>query len=73
MNTDYYTVAQVADKLQCPVSTVQLWVRSGQLKAIYLSGRRNIRIDGADLEEFLENRKKGEPDGERDGGLPSPA
>lgn len=69
MNTEYYTIEQIAKKLQISASTVLVWIRSGELPALYLSGQRNVRISGDDLDAFLAKRKKGADHGERDRGL----
>lgn len=69
MNTDYYTIEQIAEKLQVVPTTVRAWIRDGELPALYLSGKRNVRVSGDDLNEFLDKRKKGANHGERERGL----
>jgi excisionase family DNA binding protein len=49
-----YTTAQVADRLQLPVSTIRGAIRSGRLRAYLPAGRRHgYRIAESAIQEFL--------------------
>ena len=49
-----YTTAQVADRLQLPVSTIRGVIRSGRLRAYLPAGRRHgYRIAESAIQEFL--------------------
>lgn len=49
---NYFTPEQASQKLGVHVETVRRYIREGSLKAHKL-GRRTIRIDEADLDEFV--------------------
>ena len=51
-----YTSDEVASLLQVDPESVRRYVRSGKLKAVKLGGKF-IRIDKADLNNFLESLK----------------
>ena len=51
------TVKQVADILQVHQQTVRDYIRDGKLKCIRLS-RKAIRVSHADLNAFIESRKR---------------
>jgi excisionase family DNA binding protein len=51
------TVQEVADKLKVRRNTVYRWIRAGKLKALKISGG-TVRIDEADLEEFIKGGNK---------------
>ena len=61
-----YTVAQVADMFQRAPQTVRDWIKSGRLQAYKLNGRE-YRITRAAVDEFLEQQRNGEPDGQANG------
>ena len=61
-----YTVTQVADMFQRAPQTVRDWIKSGRLRAYKLNGRE-YRITRAAAEEFLEQQRSGEPDGQVSG------
>ena len=49
-----YTTAQVAERLQLPVSTIRGAIRSGRLRAYLPAGRRHgYRISESAIQEFL--------------------
>ncbi len=50
------TPAEVAERLQVTRQTVWRWLREGELPAISLGGI--YRVDPADLDAFLEGRKR---------------
>ena len=53
------TVAEVAQQLRCSEPTVRRRVRDGQIPAVKLGhGRSIIRIDAAELTDWLYQRKK---------------
>ena len=51
----FFTVEQVAKKLQIHWQTVLTYIKSGKLKALKLG--RCYRIDPRDLENFIESNK----------------
>jgi len=51
----FFTVEQVAKKLQIHWQTVLTYIKSGKLKALKLG--RGYRIDPRDLENFIESNK----------------
>lgn len=51
----YYTVAQVADKLQVHWQTVLNYIKSGKLKALKLG--KGYRISKNDLNKFVKNNQ----------------
>ena len=48
----YYTVREVADMFSVSPATVRGWIRSRQLRAIKLDGRRGWKITGLALVGF---------------------
>jgi len=49
-----YTTAQVAERLQLPVSTIRGAIRTGRLRAYLPAGRRHgYRIAESAIQEFL--------------------
>jgi excisionase family DNA binding protein len=56
MPHDNLTVDDVAEELSVNPETVRTWIRSGELKAMDLGG--GYRISRADLNDFLERRKR---------------
>ncbi len=56
MESSYFTLQQVAERLQVSEMTVRRWVTRGELPAIKLGQQWRIRDD--DLREFLEARRK---------------
>mgnify|MGYP001608761982 FL=1 len=57
----YLTIGDVCDRLGIDRRTVSRWLSAGELPAIRLSprGQGRIRIDPADLERFLAERRIG--------------
>jgi len=57
MEQEWLTVAEVAERLKVTEVTVRRWIRSGQMRALYLgSTKAGYRITRADLEAFLNER-----------------
>lgn len=54
-----FTIAQIADHLQCSTKQVRRWVKSGALKASRLG--RHLRIAENDLAHFLAGLRSGKP------------
>ncbi len=53
------TVAEVAERLRCSEPTVRRRIREGQIPAVKLGhGRSVIRIDAAELNNWLYQREK---------------
>jgi excisionase family DNA binding protein len=53
----WLTVAQVAEELQVDQETVRRWIRSNELKALNLGGRRpDYRLRRDDLAAFIQRR-----------------
>ena len=52
----YYTVREISDVLQVHQRTIIKWIRSGQLIAVKLAGRRLWRIRERDLGGFLKSK-----------------
>uniref|UniRef100_A0A831X6V0 DNA-binding protein n=1 Tax=Thermorudis peleae TaxID=1382356 RepID=A0A831X6V0_9BACT len=50
------TVREVAERLRVNAETVRRWLRSGQLKGVWLSDRAGWRIPAGELERFLRER-----------------
>ena len=61
-----YTVAQVAEMFQRAPQTVRAWINARRLRAYKLNGRE-YRITRAAAEEFLEQQRNGESDGQANG------
>jgi excisionase family DNA binding protein len=51
----FYSVEEIAERLQVSDQTVRRWVKSGKLAAF--KPGKELRIRPSDLEEFLESRK----------------
>ena len=64
---EVYTVREVAQNLKVSERTVRNWIDSGELPAFPI-GKRGYRISKADLQVFIDERKKRNLDikGERD-------
>ena len=55
----YYTVLQIASKLNVNPETVRRWIREGRLKAIKSSCRKKgSRIDEKSLSDFLDKNQR---------------
>lgn len=52
LESDMYTMAQVAKLLQVSLKTVWTWTRNGSLASVRL-GERLVRIRRSDLEAFM--------------------
>ncbi len=55
VQSEYFTLKEVAERLKVSERTVWRWVHSGELPAIKLGQQWRIRDD--DLDEFLEARR----------------
>ncbi len=54
---EVYTVQEVAQRLRVSERTVRNWIESGELPAFPI-GKRGYRISKADLQAFVDERKK---------------
>ncbi len=54
---EVYTVQEVAQNLKVSERTVRNWIESGELPAFPI-GKRGYRISKADLQAFIDERKK---------------
>lgn len=52
----FYTVEEIASKLQVHWQTILTYIKSGKLRAVKLG--RGYRIDPEDLKDFLERMKQ---------------
>src|SRR4051812_35768389 len=55
MSSNFLTIAQVAEELQVPVSTVRAWIARGQLNSCKIG--RLVRVQHTDLEDLIVRRK----------------
>ncbi len=58
---DFLTVSEVAERLKVQPLTVRRWLKSGDLIGVQLGDRAGWRIDEADLQRFLDQRRGGVP------------
>jgi excisionase family DNA binding protein len=49
----FYTVKQIAERLQVQPKTVSGWLRDGKLKGLRLSGPAGWRVRQSDLDRYL--------------------
>jgi excisionase family DNA binding protein len=54
---EVYTVQEVAQNLKVSERTVRNWIESGELPAFPI-GKRGYRISKADLQTFIDERKR---------------
>ena len=54
---EVYTVQEVAQNLKVSERTVRNWIESGELPAFPI-GKRGYRISKADLQAFIDERKR---------------
>jgi excisionase family DNA binding protein len=54
---EVYTVQEVAQNLKVSERTVRNWIESGELPAFPI-GKRGYRISRADLQAFIDERKR---------------
>ena len=59
VDEDWFTVEQIAARLQVAERTVRRWLTDGDLKGINFSGRTGWRIRGRDLDAFIQQRERG--------------
>ena len=52
----WLTVSDIAETLSVDVETVRRWLRSGELRGVFLGRRGGYRIRESDLNAFLESR-----------------
>ena len=57
---EVYTVQEVAQNLKVSERTVRNWIESGEQPAFPI-GKRGYRISKADLQAFIEDRKRRNP------------
>jgi excisionase family DNA binding protein len=62
---EVYTVQEVAQYLKVSERTVRNWIESGELAAFPI-GKRGYRISKADLQVFVDGRKKRKLDSKDD-------
>lgn len=55
--TDLLTVRQVSEQLRCSVANVYGLIQDGELPYVPTGRRKGYRIDPADLERFIQERK----------------
>ena len=67
---EVYTVQEVAQNLKVSERTVRNWIESGELPAFPI-GKRGYRISKADLQVFIDERKKRNLDIKDDRGYPN--
>ncbi len=56
MDREYFTVRDVAMKLQVHPQTVKDWLRAGELEGVNFGGRSGWRVTDQQLREFVERR-----------------
>ena len=56
---EYLTVSEVATRLKVTPLTVRRWLHAGSLAGIQLGDRAGWRITEADLQRFLDARRRG--------------
>ncbi len=61
MDERYLTVAEVSAFLQVHPESVTRWIRRGELAATLLSRRAGYRILQADLDAFLQSKRRTPP------------
>ena len=64
-----YTVEEVAEILKFSTFTIYKLVKSGELKAVKLTGGRRWRVTDAHLREYLENNLVEKAGGDNDIGI----
>ena len=64
MEEEYYTIQQVADRLQVTRQAVYNWINEGRLRAVKVGNR--TRIPGSAVKEFLNPIRPGELPAEDD-------
>lgn len=57
---EMFTVEEVAEMMKVNIRTVRAWVQSGELPRIRI-GKREYRINKADLRVFIKNRRESSP------------
>lgn len=56
MDEQYFTVEQIAERLQYHKETIRQEIRSGRLRAVRIPpGRGEYRVSGTDLADYLRN------------------
>jgi excisionase family DNA binding protein len=53
----WFTVEQIAERLQVTGQSVRRWIRDGQLIAHAFGGKAGWRIKESDLDKFLKSRR----------------
>ena len=56
MDSEYFTVREVAGKLKVHPQTVKDWLRAGDLEGVNFGGRSGWRVTDAQLRDFVERR-----------------
>jgi len=52
----WYTIAEIVDMLSVHEQTVRRWLKSGELRGTLLGRKAGYRVQGNDLQAFLETR-----------------
>ena len=56
MQTEYFTVRELAEKLKVHPQTVKDWLRAGGLEGVNFGGRSGWRVTDEQLRAFVERR-----------------
>ncbi len=56
MQSEYFTVKEVAERLKVHPQTVKDWLRAGKLEGVNFGGRTGWRITDAQLREFVQRQ-----------------
>ena len=52
----WYTIAEIVNMLSVHEQTVRRWLKSGELRGTLLGRKAGYRVQGTDLQAFLETR-----------------
>jgi excisionase family DNA binding protein len=56
LDEEWFTVEQIAQRLQVAPRTVRRWLTDGELKGANFGGKAGWRVRGRDLQAFIEQR-----------------
>ncbi|HLS01927.1 MAG TPA: helix-turn-helix domain-containing protein [Beutenbergiaceae bacterium] len=54
MQPRFLSLADIAETLQVPMSTVRALVRSGELRAIQIGGKGTWRVEVSEFEDYIQ-------------------
>jgi len=54
MQPRFLSLADIAETLQVPMSTVRALVHSGELRAIQIGGKGTWRVEASEFEEYIQ-------------------